>query len=1208
MFRTIVLYRYCSIERIVIMKFNLRIIVLSLLSAVLLCLPVQADQFLDNLKPDQTVNGFRTVSLYDNASGQAMGARFINEKNGFIIDLLQIQSVPQAFFWVKTPVMDSRGEPHACEHLLLGKGNRGRYLSALEDMALGNSTASTGQCLTHYPFNTIAGEATFYEIFEARLQAFLNPDFTDEEIRREVCNLGVVVNPDDSSLALDEKGTVYTEMVSWFEQPDYYTYLGIYQLVYGKDHPLTYVSGGDPTVMRTMIPQNMWDFHKANYHLANMGAIVSVPSSIRVESFLKEIASILDRCRNTRDSSRLAGIGKYDFPKPDAAPAGTSAMVAYPSANAGDPGYLLYCWPADLQMDYKERGVLDLFLATFGNGETSDLYNLFVKSDTRKIDIGATRVSGGVGQDFGTPISFDINGVKNALVDQKMIDSVRGMIVEAVRTLHDYPDGSDQLREFNKRVRNRMIEARKLSANVLNQPPMFGFRTGPAGVWVSIMKDLEQVPGFRKSLVFTDAFNYADSLLSLDQNFWRDRIDAWHLLTVLPYAVGAIPDPNIPKANAAAKETRLADDVEALKKQYGVTDAQQAIAHYKADFDAKTAEIEASAAGFKMPGFIDNPPMTVDDQLDYKVITLAGQIPLVASTFENMTSSRVGLALRLDVIPESLIVYVPFVPSILNAIGVVKDGQVVTFDQMTERLRQEVLGFGSTYSLGLNTGRVELVLTGDGSNRTELLSALDWMNAALYTPYLSKDNLPRMLDRVDQLIQGNRDRIRSEEENWVDAPAIGYRFDNNPLIMSANCFFTRVHSLQRLRWMLTDPGDETSRQQLSSFLTNLETIGSGRSRADLTSLLTALENGTDGSDAAIGKELFSQYQALAPQAANAAKYAASSLRATLGDIPDANLGEDWVYLCRQARKDLMTQPEVALTQLNNILDLVRRTDNARMFMISNTADREAALPKIEALLGKLSKQRSIREKYTDTRRVVARLASREPGMTRPVYAGLVHEATQNGVLIFTSRLAGIYDTTTNAILNCLSGKMYGGSGPHGLFMKTWGAGLAYSNGFGIGQLSGWVRYYAERCPDAAETMRFVVNELKKAHPTPELVDYAIALAFADSRAPNRYEDRGQAMAADLTDGFTPEITRKYNEKLLALRKQPNLLQQLTEHMKSAYGPVLIGYDRPLAESNEGYFFLIGPETQFQSLEKYIASVESPQTVYRLYPRDFWLTM
>jgi len=54
--------------------------------------------------------------------------------------------------------------------------------------------------------------------------------------------------------------------------------------------------------------------------------------------------------------------------------------------------------------------------------------------------------------------------------------------------------------------------------------------------------------------------------------------------------------------------------------------------------------------------------------------------------------------------------------------------------------------------------------------------------------------------------------------------------------------------------------------------------------------------------------------------------------------------------------------------------------------------------------------------------------------------------------------------------------------------------------------------------------------------------------------------------------------------------------------------VLIGYGPELAESEDGVFYLIGPEEQFRSLEDYIATVETPRTVHRLWPRDYWLTL
>ncbi|MFH2048158.1 MAG: hypothetical protein ABIJ12_01835 [bacterium] len=62
------------------------------------------DDFLNNLKPDQSIHGFRVANIYDNNDNRPMGGRFISEKYGFIVDLIQIQSVPQAFMWVKTEV------------------------------------------------------------------------------------------------------------------------------------------------------------------------------------------------------------------------------------------------------------------------------------------------------------------------------------------------------------------------------------------------------------------------------------------------------------------------------------------------------------------------------------------------------------------------------------------------------------------------------------------------------------------------------------------------------------------------------------------------------------------------------------------------------------------------------------------------------------------------------------------------------------------------------------------------------------------------------------------------------------------------------------------------------------------------------------------------------------------------------------------------
>ncbi|MCK4372866.1 MAG: hypothetical protein KAW61_06945, partial [candidate division Zixibacteria bacterium] len=301
------------------MRFRKQMTPLVTILVLLLALPVWSGTDQEFPQPQEKLHGFTVANLYENGAGQVMGARFISDEYGFIVDLVQVESVPQAFIWVKTPPTSSMGEPHACEHLLLGKGNRGRYVAVLEDMSLANSTAYTAQTRTCYHFNTSAGEDTFYDIFEAKLYALRHPDFTDEEIRREVCHIGVNVDQQDGTLSIDEKGTVYTEMVSGFEKPWYYYGGEMNRLVYGKNHPLSYISGGDPDVMREMAPPDMQRFHKETHHLSNMGAIVSIPDDVSVEDCLRNMSGILKRCQEKPDSSPTVGISAYHFPPSESA-------------------------------------------------------------------------------------------------------------------------------------------------------------------------------------------------------------------------------------------------------------------------------------------------------------------------------------------------------------------------------------------------------------------------------------------------------------------------------------------------------------------------------------------------------------------------------------------------------------------------------------------------------------------------------------------------------------------------------------------------------------------------------------------------------------------------------------------------------------------------------------------------------------------------
>lgn len=131
----------------------------------------QRQMTFENLAPGQAAGGFRADAVYLNDADRAMGARFVHARSGFTIDLLEIQSVPQVYMWVKSFPTSDMGEPHTQEHLLLGKGNKGRSVASLEEMSLTDSSASTYQWYTTYHFHTAAGADVFYNLLERRRES-----------------------------------------------------------------------------------------------------------------------------------------------------------------------------------------------------------------------------------------------------------------------------------------------------------------------------------------------------------------------------------------------------------------------------------------------------------------------------------------------------------------------------------------------------------------------------------------------------------------------------------------------------------------------------------------------------------------------------------------------------------------------------------------------------------------------------------------------------------------------------------------------------------------------------------------------------------------------------------------------------------------------------------------------------------------------------
>jgi hypothetical protein len=1142
------------------------------------------------LEPGKAVHGFTATAVYLDGADQPMGARFVHGKTGFTLDYLRIESAPQGFLWVTTYPTSDKGEPHTQEHLLLGKGNRGRKLASFEAMALAESSAFTEQYRTCYDFHTVAGHDVFWPVFEDQLDAALSPDYTDEEIRREVRNFGVD-RADNGALRLEEKGTVYNEMVRTYEASDTVLFRTLGQMVYGAQHPLAYESGGYPDAIRTMTPDDIRRFHDATYHLANMGMVGAFPSSMSLASVLDHTAALLDK-----EAGRTGRVlGEANLPTPAGAKPEAIEVVEYPYGDTTSPSPLALVWPATRNLDLTERTLLDLFLGAFGGDESTVLYKKLIDSKTRTIDLGASGVAAFASADQGEPVTVFVSGAAADKVDVATIGRVRGVVMAELARIAQLPDGDPELVAFDKGVSSRVIELRRRLAKFLDSPPGFGFRNTGSG-WISQLHLLEKTSGFKKSVTLRPELAKIDQLLAGTANPWRDRLRAWGLFET-PYGAGARPSPALRARLDGERAQRIAAELLRLGQVYKTKDPAATLAKYQLDYDQATRPLEEAAKATVLPPLVDTPPMTLDDELAYTTEPVAG-VPAFRATIASMQSSRVSVAFRLDAVPEADLMYLALLPDLMSQVGVFEDGAAITSAQMRERLRKEILELSVSFTTSPRSNRAELVVSGAGNDAAETKLAIGWMARALFAPDWRLDNLPRLRDVVDQEVTALRQEMQGAEEGWVRDPHDAWWRQANPLHLHTSSFLTRAHDLHRLRWMLLDPSDPKITAEVTGFLGELA-AASALARKQLEQVVAV------GAARPAGpvKRWSAALAKLSPAARALAQKALDDLKALLPDLPDGSLAADWSYLCKQMAHDLAAGAPAALDKLRAVRTAIVAAGNARIVEVGSSAGLAAIAADVAALAGKLDKAPRAKPAYASHRPIADRLRDHDASATETRYVGLVDPGTSSGVFLNSASATALTDTAEDAILDYLASNTFTGHGAHSLFMKTWAAGLAYSNGVHPLVQQGQIEYYAERCPLLPQTLRFVIDQLKAAKIDANIARYAIATAF-DSRVAASYEQRADAMAGDIVDGVTPQVVKAFREKLRALASRGDLAQALAARMPKVYGAVMPGFGPAVGD---GVYFVIGPAKQLAAYEDYLhAAVGKATKLHRLYPRDFWI--
>jgi Zn-dependent M16 (insulinase) family peptidase len=1162
---------------------------------------VKQDAF-PNFTEGEMVYGFKVTAVYLNDADQPMGARFIHGATGFTLDLLQIESVPQTFIYVNTWPVSDKGEPHTQEHLLITKGNKGHELNTREGMSLAESNAFTSQLHTAYNFNTGAGAEVFYTLFEKYLDALLYPDYTNEEVRREVRNWGVVQSP-DKTLRLEEKGSVYNEMFSTMNNPYELVFDTTGRILYGNAHPLSYNAGGSPEGIRILNEKDIARYHQENYFLGNMGCITSLPKNMEPAGVLERMNHILVTLAHG------AAPGKQQdkhLPLPEPAKQGKISVIDVPSENAQQAGMMLFAYPPQLDLDPREFLELSNFLTVFGGDATTNLYKLFIDSKTRQRQIDAQTINSWVDDKQLHPVFFLLDGIKTENLTSEKAGMAREIIIAELEKVAAYPDHSPELNAFNERFENSLISTIRANAKFENSPPKFGFRnTGDE--WYTELNELAQVKGFKKSIGLKPQIQEIRARIAGGTNIWKEDIAKWKLTSVLPYVIVTRANTELNGRSEAARKARADEEVARLKNVYHLNNDQETITRYKAVYDSNTMILEKEAQAVHV-SFIDNPPLTQDDELNFKQEKLKNRFPVVTSVFNNMTSATTGIALNLNNVPAENLVYLALLPELLTETGYIKNGKGVPYEEMIQQIQREILSLNGYYSASQKTNRVELVVTAAGNDEKESQLSVEWISRVLKTPYWRMENLPRIRDLVEQELTDIRKKMQGAEEDWVGDPDRAYEKQDKPLYLATSSFLTRSHNIFRLKWMLKETKTKADSTAISHFFTSL--ANAAGNRAQLTNLLTVMSAEIPGSADSAGtdKACVSSFLGLPSGAKVLARDAAVDLLQILNELPDGSLKEDWLYLCGTLQHDLARGPAKTLKALNDLRESLMTESNTRLFLIGSENTERSLTPALQQLVSGFSQQPFVNQKYPDDRLIDQRVKQRLNTNDRIVFAGLINPDSHTGVFENSAPLVGYTDTQRNELLKYLAAELYGGRGKQSVYTRTIGAGLSYSTGVAASAGRGRFIYYAERTPELPQTLGFVINEIRHSPVDTTMLDYVVSLGVGAFRSADDYESRGEAMAVDLTDGTPPEIVRTFRKAVLGLRKEPGLIYEIYKYKDTVYEKILPGYGIPSKDVPGGSFFVIGPEKQMVAYEAYLKSVNGADTkLYRLYPRDFWMT-
>jgi Zn-dependent M16 (insulinase) family peptidase len=1138
---------------------------------------------LTHLRQDQVIADFHVANLFIDANGNVVGAKFLHNGTGAPVFLLQIETVPQVFMWIDASPYSDQGLPHSLEHLLAGKGTKGRFVSLLRDMRLSQTDAATVQDFNFYSLASGTGLSGFFEQFHAWLDALYRPDFTDLEAEWEFYHFGVSSDPTTRKKTLIEEGSVYDEMQTG--QGRYTYYFELNKRIFGDRNPFAFYSGGVPQEMRGVTPSDIRQFHHEHYRLGpTTGFIFAVDPKESVSGFLARISQnfreFSDSSAQPRPVNRGCEEPKYPMhPSTDLEP----RVYPFPSSSETERGEVRFAWKAAKTDSQIELKLLALLARALGDGDKSLLYKSLVDSKTREFDSGATNIESGVDLEDSPcfPTMFiGLSGIPGNQISAGRVDQIRTQIIHKITEVSRYSDNSESLRAFNELI-TAYSDAWHRSEKVwIKNSPLFGLNEKTD--WKEHLNYLEIDPSFVRSLSEEPVWQEVKRRLESGKNIWRDIIQEFHLLEV-PFATASVPSPQLLEEQEKERQQRVAAKIKELITRYGVTDDQEALSRFEQEEFARTQEIERIAAKVPRPRFTEHPPLTADDSARYKQFRFE-DVPVIATFFDRAPTIDIGLSFDLRKIPTRYYKYLPIFPRCLDSLGLKTENQTTSYPALLAEIQSQLYEFSIGYEKNPLSHRADLTIRASAATTNEFRTALTLIQEMIRFNDLS--NVERLRDVTDKRLW-QEEGYTTEESSWFMNPSYAFRYQDDPLYLALFSVFTRGHWDARLKWMLHDPVEPRDVDELGSFAEKVLSTLPHTSKKDLLQQLSkAGAKGLQG-------ELLAYWER------------------NIDVFPESALANGLRQLTKEVQEDLRAGPSKTITDLR---ELQRLIFDRRALRIDLTLD-PTALNAVRSNLQDFVKSIPVGSAVQET--TAQSLSPKFPLMARaerryglsgddfPWYVAFEDPRSVTGSMVFFADFPGYEQLDRQSLLQVLASKLESGTGPHTSFAKSREDGLAYDSLITSDPSLKLLWYYGDRSSDIASLVDLVNSVSEKIPGLHDefLIDYALQQTFSIPRSMSTFSERGKSLAQDIRDGNGPERVRRFSKAILKMRHDPNLLPELTSVGVDSISPLLIKPEfTPSQRKARSLFFFVGPDRILSDAEK---RLRIPKLL-RLYTSDFWV--